>query len=54
MADPSHAGMYCGPIDPDWHPDLDRRYALTDEGLTCTRCGVTEAELDAMENGRSL
>jgi hypothetical protein len=22
-----------------------------DEGLVCARCGVTEAELDAMENG---
>jgi hypothetical protein len=42
---------YCGPVGHDWQPDPDRRHALTDEGLTCTRCGVTEAELDAMENG---
>lgn len=40
-------GMFCGPVDHDWQPDPGRR----DEGLACARCGVTEAELDAMENG---
>jgi hypothetical protein len=48
-------GMFCGPVDHDWQPDPGRVEAVhagrKDEGLTCARCGVTEAELDAMENG---
>lgn len=40
-------GMYCGPVDHDWQADPDHR----GEGCICTLCGVTEAELDAMENG---
>jgi len=51
MAEQGYTGMYCGPVDHDWQADPDRGGALTDEGLTCARCGVTEAELDAMENG---
>lgn len=39
---------YCGPVDHNWQADPDRK----GEGLWCTFCGVTEAELDAMENGR--
>jgi hypothetical protein len=45
--------MYCGPVDHDWQNDPGNRWqpGHQDEGLTCARCGVTEAELDAMENG---
>lgn len=37
--------MFC---DHDWQLDPGRR----GEGCICILCGVTEAELDAMENGR--
>lgn len=39
------AAMYCGPVDHDWQTDPDHR------GEGCI-CGVTEAELDAMEHGQ--
>lgn len=42
--------MYCGPTEHDWQNDRANRQH-PDEGLTCSRCGVTEAELDAMEHG---
>lgn len=46
-------GMVCGPVDHDWQndPGNRRQPGHQDEGLTCSRCGVTEAELDAMEHG---
>lgn len=40
-------GMFCGPVGHDWQTDPDHR----NEGCICTICGVTEAELDAMERG---
>ena len=45
--------MFCGPAGHDWQNDPGNRWqpGHPDEGLTCARCGVTEAELDAMENG---
>ena len=39
--------MFCGPVDHNWQTDPDHR----GEGCICARCGVTEAELDAMEAG---
>lgn len=47
---PMTPGMVCDPTGHDWHNDPANRQH-PDEGLTCSRCGVTEAELDAMEHG---
>lgn len=54
-ATPMTSAMVCGPVGHDWQPAPGRGGAVhagaRDEGLTCSRCGVTEAELDAMEHG---
>jgi hypothetical protein len=45
-------GMFCEPDGHDWQNEPGNRWqpGHQDEGLTCARCGVTDAELDAMES----